>query len=63
MAEANLLVTFDPVHESSAKAEIEGLFYQTTDKAQFTSTATWSAKVLTVVDAGTAEIGLVINIT
>ena len=40
-------------------ADIEGLVYQTTGGAQFSSTATWSTYTLTVVDSGVAEIGLI----
>jgi len=44
-------------------ADIEGLMYQTSDNAQFSSTATWSTYTLTVVDAATFEIGLVATLT
>lgn len=40
-------------------ADIEGLIYQTSGDAQFSSTATWSTYTLTVVDAADFEIGLV----
>lgn len=43
-------------------ADIEGLMYQTTDGAQFTSTATWSTNDLTIVDTGAIEIGVVVNL-
>jgi len=42
--------------------DIEGLLYQTTANAQFTSTATWSDDDLTIVDTGAIEIGVIVNL-
>ena len=44
-------------------SDIEGLFYQTTDNAQFSSTATWSSDDLTIVDTGAIEIGVIVNLS
>ena len=44
-------------------ADIEGIMYQTTANAQFTSTATWSTNDLTIVDTGAIEVGVLVNLT
>ncbi len=47
MADANLLITFDPVHEESAKAEINAIVKETGKKAKLVKTEEGLAEIST----------------